>query len=203
MTGSALHDHGGPAVCRCDSPAPGRGGTGRVSGLLRLVKEDLNAVLERDPSRGSVAEAVLHAPWQGLVLYRLAHRLYERGHRIGPGVITWVGRIVSGMEVHPGARLGRRAFIDHGFGVVIGESCVIGDDVTLYHRVTLGSRGWWQDGGPRAQRHPKIGNRVTIGTGASVLGPITIGDDVRISAHALVLTDKLAPKAAVAEAVDE
>ncbi|WP_069812723.1 serine O-acetyltransferase [Streptomyces sp. TP-A0874] len=164
---------------------------GRPPGLLRLVREDLRAVLERDPSRTSLVEAALHAPWHGLVLYRVAHRLYKGGHRLGPGVLTWLGRVVSGVEIHAGARLGRRVFIDHGFGVVIGQTCVIGDDVTLYHHVTLGSRGWWQDDGRRAQRHPKIGDRVTIGVGASVLGPVTIGDDVRIRAHALVLNDTM------------
>ncbi|MEU5773404.1 serine O-acetyltransferase [Streptomyces venezuelae] len=161
------------------------------SGLLGLVKEDLDAVRERDSSRPRLGEAVLHAPWHGLVLYRLSHVLYRKGHRIGPGVLSWIGRIVSGVEIHPGARLGRRVFIDHGFGVVIGQTCVIGDDVTLYHQVTLGSRGWWQDGGPGAQRHPKVGNQVTIGVGASVLGPVTIGDGVRIRAHSLVLGDVL------------
>lgn len=160
-------------------------------GLLRHIREDLDAVVLRDPSRAGRAEAMLHAPWQGLALYRAAHLLYARGHRIRPGVLTWIGRIISGMEIHPGARIGRRAFIDHGFGVVIGETCVVGDDVTLYHRVTLGSRGWWQDGGARAQRHPKIGDRVAIGTGASVLGAVTIGDDIHIRAHALVLRDVL------------
>lgn len=153
------------------------------------MKEDLKVVLERDPSRTRLVEAMLHAPWQGLLLHRVAHRLYRRGHRIGPGLLTWLGRIVSGMEIHAGARLGRRFFVDHGFGVVIGQTCVVGDDVTLYHQVTLGSRGWWQDGGARAQRHPKIGNRVTIGVGASVLGPVTIGDDVHIRASSLVLND--------------
>lgn len=165
--------------------------TERVPGLLRLVREDLETVLERDPSRAGLMEAALHAPWHGLVLYRVAHRLHTRGHRIGAGLFTWIGRLVSGMEIHAGARLGRRTFIDHGFGVVIGQTCVIGDDVTIYHHVTLGSRGWWQDGGSGAQRHPKIGNRVMIGVGASVLGPVTISDDVHIRAHALVLNDMM------------
>ncbi|WP_063886398.1 serine O-acetyltransferase [Streptomyces sp. NRRL S-31] len=160
-----------------------------MPGLLRLMREDLEAVLERDPSRTRLSEAALHAPWHGLVLYRVAHHLHLRGHRVGPGLLTWFGRLLSGMEIHASARLGRRVFIDHGFGVVIGQTCTVGDDVTIYHHVTLGSRGWWQDGGARAQRHPKIGNRVTIGVGASVLGPVTIGDDVRIRAHALVLND--------------
>jgi serine O-acetyltransferase len=153
------------------------------------MREDLDVVRDRDPSRASLAEALLHAPWHGLALYRVAHRLYENGRRVSPGLLTLIGRVVSGMELHPGARLGRRAFIDHGFGVVVGESCVIGDDVSLYHHVTLGSRGWWQGGAPGARRHPVIGHRVMIGTGASVLGPITVGDDRRIRAHSLVLHD--------------
>jgi serine O-acetyltransferase len=172
-----------PAACRCH-PA----GQQPLS-LLRVIREDLDAVLVRDPSRTSRAEALLHAPWQGLALYRVAHRLWERGHRIGPALLTWAGRIIAGTELHPGARLGRRAFIDHGFGVVVGESCVIGDDVSLYHNVTLGSRGWWQDDPPRVRRHPALGDRVRVGTGASVLGSVTIGDDVQVRAHALVLHD--------------
>jgi serine O-acetyltransferase len=154
-----------------------------------VIKEDLDAVLDRDPSRTRRAEALLHAPWQALALYRVSHRFYEDGHRLGPALLTWIGRIVSGMEMHSGARVGRRAFIDHGFGVVVGESCVIGDDVTLYHHVTLGSRGWWHDAPPGARRHPVIGDRVRVGTGASVLGPVTVGDDLLIRAHSLVLHD--------------
>lgn len=172
------------------SRGPGARGSSRPGGgLLSQIREDLHVVLERDPSRTRRVEALFHAPWQGLVLYRIAHRLYVAGHRTGPAVLTWFGRIISGMEIHAGARIGRRAFIDHGFGVVIGQTCIVGDDVTIYHQVTLGSRGWWQDGGPGAQRHPKIGDRVTIGTGASVLGPVTVGDDAKVRAHALVLSD--------------
>lgn len=177
------------AACRCHPLADHEAGGGRALGLLRLLREDLDVVRERDPSRASLAEALLHPPWHGLVLYRIAHRLYENGWRVSAGLLTWIGRMVSGMELHPGARLGRRAFIDHGFGVVVGESCVIGDDVSLYHQVTLGSRGWWQGDAPGARRHPIIGHRVMVGTGASVLGPITVGDDQRIRAHSLVLHD--------------
>jgi serine O-acetyltransferase len=176
-------------ACRCHPLAQREAGNSRVLGLLALIAEDLDTVLERDTSRSSRAEALLHAAWQGLALYRIAHRLYEDGHRVSAALLTWVERIVSGMEVHPGAQLGRRAFIDHGFGVVIGETCVVGDDVSLYHQVTLGSRGWWQEGAAGTRRHPEIGNRVKIGTGASVLGPITIDDDVHIRAHELVLHD--------------
>nr|WP_237419441.1 serine O-acetyltransferase [Kitasatospora sp. SID7827] len=145
--------------------------------------------MERDPSCTGRAHALLHAPWQGLALHRIAHHHYRRGRRLRPALLTWIGRIVSGMEIHPGARIGRRAFIDHGFGVVIGETAVVGDDVTLYHGVTLGSRGWLRDGRGGARRHPVLGDRVLIGTGASVLGPVTVGDDRRIRAHALVSQD--------------
>lgn len=176
-------------ACRCHPLARPEAGNNQVLGLFTIIAEDLAAVRDRDTSRKSLAEALLHGAWQGLVLYRIAHRLFEDGHRIGPLLLTWAGRIISGMEVHPGARVGRRAFVDHGFGVVIGETCVIGDDVSLYHHVTLGSRGWWQEGEPGARRHPIIGNRVRIGTGASVLGPITIDDDAHIRAHELVLHD--------------
>lgn len=183
-------DKPGPArACRCHPLADRGTGGGRALSLLSVIREDLDAVLDRDPSRTSRAEAMLHAPWQGLALYRISHRLHEDGHRLGPGLLTWIGRIVSGMELHPGARMGRRAFIDHGFGVVVGESCVIGDDVSLYHHVTLGSRGWWQGSPPGTRRHPVIGDRVRIGTGASVLGPVIIGDDLLIRAHSLVLRD--------------
>ncbi|MDF3290473.1 serine O-acetyltransferase [Streptomyces silvisoli] len=161
-----------------------------LTGLLRTVAEDLRTVVDRDPSRATLLDAVLHPPWQGLVLYRLAHRLHVRGRRFGPGLLTWVARVVSGMEIHAGARIGRRVFIDHGFGVVIGETAVVGNDVTIYHQVTLGSRGWWQDGGPGARRHPVVGDRVTIGVGASLLGPITVADDCPIRAHELVTNDR-------------
>ncbi|WP_371572259.1 serine O-acetyltransferase EpsC [Streptomyces sp. NBC_01314] len=162
--------------------------------LLKLIREDLQAVLERDPSCSGRREAVLHAGWQGLALHRLAHRRHRRGHRLSAAALTRLARLLTGMEIHAGARIGRRAFIDHGFGVVIGETAVIGDDVTLYHGVTLGSRGWQHDSTP-GRRHPVIGDRVLIGTGASVLGPVTIGDGCRIPAHRLVVRNLPAPPA--------
>lgn len=185
------------AACRCypasrsrDGGAPGSAPDGAsVLGLRALIAEDLDAVLDRDAACSGRFDALMHPGWQGLTVYRIAHRLYERGHRLIPAILTKVGRAVAGMDIHPGACLGRRAFIDHGFGVVIGQTCVIGDDVTIYHQVTLGSRGWWQDGGRGARRHPTIGDRVKIGTGASVLGPVTIDDDLQIRAHQLVLRD--------------
>ena len=172
-----------PAPRRAARPAPGG------PPLLALLAEDLRTVRRRDPSRRSTVEALLHAPWHGLVLHRCAHRLYVSGHRVGAGVLTHLGRLLSGMDIHAGARLGRRVFLDHGFGVVIGETAVVGDDVTIYHRVTLGSRGWWKDGhGPR-RRHPVIGDGVLIGVGASVLGPVTVAAGTHIAAHRLVTAD--------------
>ncbi|MGC9542816.1 serine O-acetyltransferase EpsC [Streptomyces sp. UG1] len=163
--------------------------TGGTPSLRRLIREDLQAVLDRDPSCSGRLEALLHAGWQGLALHRLAHRRYRRGHRLRAAALTRLARLLTGMEIHAGASIGRRAFIDHGFGVVIGETAVIGDDVTLYHGVTLGSRGWLRDSGGGRRRHPVLGDHVLIGTGASVLGPVTVGDGCRIAAHSLVLHD--------------
>ncbi|MCN9244736.1 serine acetyltransferase [Streptomyces sp. RY43-2] len=168
---------------------PVRGGSSAPPSVLRLIREDLQAVLARDPSCSGRGEALLHAGWQGLALYRLAHRHYLRGRRLRAAALTRLAGLLTGMEIHAGARIGRRAFIDHGFGVVIGETAVVGDDVTIYHGVTLGSRGWLRDSEAGHRRHPILGDRVLIGTGASVLGPITVGDGTRISAHSLVLHD--------------
>jgi len=181
LTGRA---EGRPSVRTC--PASHRGS---AVGLFLQLWRDLDAVVERDASRSGRREALWHAPWQGLALHRIAHRRYARGHRLSANALTWLARIVSGMEIHAGAEIGERAFIDHGFGVVIGETAVVGDDVTLYHQVTLGSRGWLQDGPPDEPRHPAIGDRVLIGVGASVLGAVTVGDDCHIRAHTLVLED--------------
>lgn len=187
----AAHTPGEPVV-----PPPATGGP---PSLLRLVREDLHAVLARDPSCSGRREALLHAGWQGLALYRLAHRHHTRGHRLRGAVLTRLARLLTGMEIHAGARIGRRAFIDHGFGVVIGATAVVGDDVTLYHGVTLGSRGWPRDGADGTRRHPVLGDRVQIGTGASVLGPVTVGDGCRIPAHSLVLRDTAAPGTAATD----
>ncbi|MEU0031184.1 serine O-acetyltransferase EpsC [Streptomyces sp. NPDC006335] len=178
-----------PATRRVRLRATRPPATGGTPSLPRLIREDLQAVLERDPSCSGRLEALLHAGWQGLALHRIAHRRYTRGHRLTAAVLTRLARLLTGMEIHAGARIGRRAFIDHGFGVVIGETVVIGDDVTLYHGVTLGSRGWLRDSDGGRRRHPVLGDGVLIGTGASVLGPVTVGDGRRIAAHALVLHD--------------
>jgi serine O-acetyltransferase len=185
----------GKAGARDTAPAhrasPDSGGAnGAGIGLFRQFLEDLDTVVARDPACTGRAEALLHLPWWALVLHRVAHRRHRRGARLGATAITLVARVVTGVEIHAGARVGRRLFLDHGTGIVVGETAVIGDDVTLYHHVTLGSRGWWNDDpDPAARRHPIIGDRVRIGVGASVLGAVRIAPDLLVRAHSLVLHD--------------
>ncbi|MFG2619015.1 serine O-acetyltransferase EpsC [Streptomyces sp. NPDC048507] len=160
-------------------------------GLLRLMKEDLEVVVARDPSMRNRREALLHAALPALWSYRVAHRLHTRGLRMTARIIAWRARRSTAVEIHPGAVLGRRVFIDHGAAVVIGETAVVGDDVTIYHQVTLGAVGWWSDNA-RAEgerRHPVVGRGVVLGTNATVLGPVTIGEDAVIGAQALVNKD--------------
>ena len=152
--------------------------------------DDLRAACRRDPALyGARLPEVLFYPgvW-ALWGHRLAHRLHRWRVPLLPRALSQVVRSLTGSEIHPGATIGRRLFIDHGFGVVIGETAVIGDDVTMYHQVTLGGRGWWRDG-KGSRRHPSVGDRVVLGVGATVLGPVHIGEDARVGAHALVLCD--------------
>ncbi len=150
-----------------------------------LVREDREAVLARDPAAKSMAEVRLCYP--GLVAlkaHRRANALYQHGHVLLARLMSQRARHKTGIEIHPGARIGRRVFIDHGDGVVIGETTIIGDDVTIYQGVTLGGTGKHT-----GKRHPTIGNGVTIGAGAKVLGPIRIGDHSKVGAGAIVLKD--------------
>ncbi|MCQ8770918.1 serine O-acetyltransferase EpsC [Streptomyces telluris] len=159
---------------------------------LRLLREDLKVVADRDPAVRSRGEALLAPFLPALWLHRPASGLHARGHRVTARVLSLVGRFLSGgVDIHPGARVGRRLFIDHGAAVIIGEDAVIGDDVTLYHQVTIGAIGWWRDRHrlPGERRHPTLGDRVVVGAGASVLGPVRIGDDSLVGAHALVMAD--------------
>jgi serine O-acetyltransferase len=172
---------------------------GRIRGAIHRMREDIAVVAERDPSVQGVCEALLSAHLRAVWPHRVAHVLYRRGHRIPARLLSLAGRFLSGgIEIHPGARIGRRIFIDHGAAVVIGEQAVIGDDVTLYHQVTIGAVGWWRDRRrpPGERRHPTLGDRVVIGVGASVLGPVRIGDDSLVGAHAVVLSD-LPPRSRV------
>jgi serine O-acetyltransferase len=146
-------------------------------------------VFEKDPAAKSVAEVLLYPGLHALWAHRIAHRLYERKFSFLARLISQVARILTGgIEIHPGAKIGRRFFIDHGSGVVIGETAEIGDNVMLYHQVTLGATGWWKDmKSGRVKRHPTIENDVVIGSGASILGPVTIGAGSKIGAMALVI----------------
>ena len=163
-----------------------------VRTLFRAITADLDMVLQRDPSMVSRTEALLHPAMIAIWGYRVAHRLHVRGHRIGARLISVVARMLSGgIEIHPGAQIGRGFFVDHGAGVVIGETCVIGDDVTIFHQVTLGAVGWWHDNQrpEGSRRHPKLGDRVVVGANATLLGPITVGHDSVVGAQALVIRD--------------
>jgi serine O-acetyltransferase len=161
-----------------------------VGDLIARAREDIAVVFEKDPAATSVWEVLFYPHLHALWLHRLAHHFYRKGHRLGPRLIALYARFISGgIDIHPGATIGRRFFIDHGSGVVIGETTIIGDDVMLYHAVTLGATGWWKDmkRGRGAKRHPTVEDHVVIGTGATILGPITIGAYSKIGAQALVI----------------
>lgn len=150
---------------------------------LATMRRDVAAVFERDPAARSKAEVALlysgvHAVWA----HRLSHALWQRNHLFTARAVSQAARALTGIEIHPGATLGAGVFIDHGMGVVIGETAEVGDDVTIYHGVTLG--GTSLDPG---KRHPTVGDRVTIGAGAKILGPITVGHDSRIGGNAVVV----------------
>jgi serine O-acetyltransferase len=157
--------------------------------LLENLRDEIDATLARDPAARSRLEVVLCYPgFQALLYYRLANWLWRHRRYLAGRFVSHVGRILTGIEIHPGARIGRRLFIDHGMGVVIGETAEIGDDCTLYHGVTLGGTRPSRDQGG-TKRHPTIGNDVIVGSGAQVLGPIRVGDGARIGAAAVVLRD--------------
>lgn len=149
------------------------------------VKEDIRTIYENDPAAKNLAEVILCYPGlHAIIAYRLAHRLHKWHIPLIPRMISYLTRIVTGIEIHPAAIIGRRFFIDHGEGVVIGETTIIGDDVLIYQQVTLGGTG--KDSG---KRHPTVGNHVIIGAGAKVLGDIIIADHVRIGAGSVVIED--------------
>jgi serine O-acetyltransferase len=158
---------------------------------VRTAFEYLDTIVTRDPSIRTRAEAALHPSAIAVLSHRLAHRLYRKELYKAARALSTVARLASGIEIHPGASIGPRLFIDHGAGVVIGETAVIGHDVTIFQQATLGSTGWWNDNGgdPSKRRHPKLGDGVTIGANASVLGAITVGDYAVIGAHSLVVCD--------------
>ena len=153
--------------------------------LALLFRSEIRACFERDPAATSFLEVFLtYSGLHALIAYRIAHRLRAWGVPFVPRLISQVARWGTGIEIHPGAVIGRGLFIDHGMGVVIGETAVVGDDVTIYQGVTLGGTGK-----EKGKRHPNIGHRVVIGAGAKILGNITVSDDVRVGANAVVVRD--------------
>ncbi|MHB1404788.1 MAG: serine O-acetyltransferase [Desulfitobacteriaceae bacterium] len=151
--------------------------------MFRQVREDIQVIFERDPAAKSIIEVVLCYPgFHALLLHRMAHALYKRKLVLLPRLISQLSRFLTGIEIHPGATIGQGFFIDHGTGVVIGETTEIGDNVTLYQGVTLGGTGK-----EKGKRHPTLGNNVVVGTGAKILGSVTIGDHVKIGAGSVVV----------------
>jgi len=160
--------------------------------MFKRLHEEIDVVFERDPAVRSRVEVVLCYPgFHAVHIYRLAHWLWERRLRLLGRFLSHLGRIFTGIEIHPGARIGERFFIDHGMGVVIGETAEIGDDVTLYHDVTLGGIAPSIDSSSQVdqKRHPTLCDGVIVGSGAQILGPITVGANARIGANAVVVKD--------------
>ncbi len=156
-----------------------------LSELSEEIAEDIAAVRERDPAaRSDIEVLLLYSGVHAMLAYRVSHKLYVNKKFLSARAVSQLARFLTGIEIHPGATIGKRLMIDHGSGVVIGETCVIGDDCTLYQGVTLGGTG--KDTG---KRHPTLGNRVMVGAGAKVLGPFRIGDGAKIAAGAVVLKE--------------
>jgi len=154
-----------------------------MKNIFKSLEYDLRNAMKNDPAARNPVEVFLLYPFiHAIIHYRISHFLYKRKSFFLARLISQVSRFFTGIEIHPGATIGKGLFIDHGMGVVIGETAEIGDNVTLYHGVTLGGTG--KDTG---KRHPTVGNNVTIGSGAKILGPITIGDDVKVGANSVVL----------------
>ena len=151
--------------------------------MFRGLREDIRCVMDRDPAARNTLEVLTCYPGlHALLLHRMNHWLWRHGAKWLARFISLFARWFTGIEIHPGATIGRRFFIDHGMGVVIGETAVIGDDCTLYHGVTLGGTSW-----EKGKRHPTLGNDVIVGAGAKVLGPINVGEGARIGSNAVVV----------------
>ena len=153
-------------------------------GIISKIKEEIRIIRERDPAIHSSMEGLLYPSFKVMLHYRLAHRLYQKGHYFWARWISQRAVRKTGIEIHPGAQIGKGLFIDHGNGVIIGETAIIGDNVTLYQGVTLGGTGKEQ-----GKRHPTIGNNVMISAGAKILGSFTIGDNSKIGAGSVVLEE--------------
>jgi serine O-acetyltransferase len=156
-----------------------------MMGLFRRIKRDIQVVFDRDPAARNLLEVILCYPgFHAILLHRIAHWFYQRGLVLIPRLISQLNRFLTGIEIHPGAKIGEGLFIDHGMGVVIGETAEIGDNVTIYQGVTLGGTGK-----EKGKRHPTVGNNVVVSTGAKVLGSLNIGNNVKIGAGSVVLKD--------------
>jgi serine O-acetyltransferase len=154
-------------------------------GIFEDIKSDFNAVFERDPAARSALEVIFAYPgFHAILLHRLAHWLWNNHMKLLARVLSHISRFLTGIEIHPGAKIGKGFFIDHGMGVVIGETSEIGDNVTIYHGVTLGGTSF-----TRSKRHPTIENNVIIGAGAKILGPLTVGANSKIGANSVVIVD--------------
>jgi serine O-acetyltransferase len=157
----------------------------RSNSVFQRLKEEIAVVFERDPAARNAFEIILTYPgFHAVLMHRVAHRLWNIKLRLLARILSNITRLFTGIEIHPGATIGRRFFIDHGMGVVIGETAVIGDDCTLYHGVTLGGTSW-----EKGKRHPTLGNGVVVGAGAKVLGPIEIGEKARVGSNSVVVRD--------------
>ena len=153
--------------------------------MFARIREDIASVFDRDPAARNAWEVLTCYPgFHALLIHRLAHKLWNAKLRWLARFLSHVSRFLTGIEIHPGAKIGRRVFIDHGMGVVIGETAEIGDDTTLYHGVTLGGTSW-----NKGKRHPTLGKNVVVGAGAKILGPITVGDGAKIGSNAVVVKD--------------
>ena len=153
--------------------------------MFNALREDIRSIFDRDPAARTSWEVLTCYPGlHAIILHRLAHGLWMRGFYWFGRFISHCARFLTGIEIHPGATIGRRFSIDHGMGVVIGETAVIGDDVTLYHGVTLGGTSW-----NKGKRHPTLADGVVVGAGAQILGPITIGEGAKVGSNAVVVKD--------------
>ncbi len=153
--------------------------------MFSHLKEDLKVVFERDPAVRSVFEIIFCYPgFHAMIFYRFSHWLWNNGMKFFARLVSHIGRFMTGIEIHPGATIGRGFFIDHGMGVVIGETAEIGDNCTLYHGVTLGGTSWAKE-----KRHPTLGDNVIIGSGAKILGPFKVGDDSKIGSNSVVVKE--------------
>ncbi len=163
----------------------------KMNSKFKLILKDIDAVIARDPATTSRTEAVLcSSGLHAILFYRLNHYLWKKNFKLTARVLSQFARFLTGIEIHPGARVGQGFFIDHGMGVVIGETTEIGNNVTMYHDVTLGGTTVFSAKGKvMTKRHPTIGNDVIIGSGAQVLGPIKIGNNVKIGSNAVVIKD--------------